>query len=411
VLNYDPGVRTRAAASPRPHSLGLRDLNRLRVIESIYRHPACSRADIARSTGLSRGTVSTVAEELGRADLIREHEPPDDAQRRRGTGRPPTLLSLVPGAAFAIGIDIGHQHVRVTICDLAGEPIADEWTRAQVDDAPAETLDLAHDLVQRALRQAAVTPERLLGAGMGLAAPINEDTGEVKAGGILPGWHGVAPAAEMQERLGVSVQLANDADMGALGEKVFGAGRGVDDMTYIRLSAGVGAGLILSGQPYRGGDGMAGEIGHVCVDPSGPICRCGNRGCLETVASPVAVARLLEDVVDRPMTTDQLLELVASGDRGACRAVADAGEAVGRVVSWVVNVLNPELVVIGGELAAAGDVLLDPIRTGIHRHSLAGAASEVRVTTGVLGDRAEVLGAAALILAQSPLALAERVRN
>ena len=153
--------------------------------------------------------------------------------------------------------------------------------------------------------------------------------------------------------------------MGALGEKVFGAGRGVDDMTYIRLSAGVGAGLILAGQPYRGAYGIAGEIGHVCVDPSGPICRCGNRGCLETVASPVAVARLLEHIVDRPMTPDQLLELVASGDRGARRAVADAGEAVGMVLSWIVNVINPELIVVGGELAAAGDVLLDPIRTGI----------------------------------------------
>lgn len=395
----------------RPHPLGLRDLNRLRVIESIYRHPACSRADIARRTGLSRGTVSTVAEELGRAHLIREHDAPEDTQRPRGTGRPPTLLSLVPGAAFAIGIDIGHQHVRVTICDLAGEPVADEWSRAQVDDAPGETLDLAHDLVRRALRDAAVRPERLLGAGMGLAAPIDEDTGKVKADGILPGWHGIAPADEMRDRLGLSVQLANDADVGALGEKVFGVGRGVDDLTYIRLSAGVGAGLILSGQPYRGGYGMAGEIGHVCVAPSGPICRCGNRGCLETVASPVAVARLLEQSVGRPTTPDQLLDLVASGDRGARRAVADAGEAVGMVVSWIVNVLNPELVVIGGELAAAGDVLLDPIRACIHRHSVADAAASVSVTTGILSDRAEVLGAAALILAQSPLALTERVRS
>lgn len=381
------------------------------MIDSIYRQPACSRAEIARRTGLSRGTVSTVAEELTRAHLIREHDVPDDARRPRGTGRPPTLLSLVPGAAFAIGIDIGHQHVRATVCDLAGEPVADEWSRANVDNAPAETLDLAHDLVRRVLHAAAVPPERLLGAGMGLAAPINEKTGEVKADGILPGWHGIAPAAEMQNRLGVSVELANDADVGALGEKVFGAGRGVDDMTYIRLSAGVGAGLILSGQPYQGAYGIAGEIGHVCVQPSGPICRCGNRGCLETVASPVAVARLLEQSVGRAITADQLLDLVASGDRGARRAVADAGESVGMVVSWIVNVLNPELIVVGGELGAAGDVLLDPIRASIQRHSVSGAADTVRVTAGVLGDRAEVLGAAALILAQSPLALAERVRS
>jgi len=398
-------------APPVPHPLGLRDLNRLRVIESIYRHPGCSRADIARQTGLSRGTVSTVAEELGRAHLIHEHDAPDDPLRPRSTGRPPTLLSLVPGTAFAIGVDIGHRHIRVTVCDLAGEPVAEKWSRVNVDDAPSETLDLAHQLAQQALDEAAVTPGQLLGAGIGLAAPIDQRTGEVKANGILPGWHGVAPASEMQDRLGISVQLANDADMGALGEKVFGAGRAVDDMIYIRLSAGVGAGLILGGQPYRGGYGMAGEIGHVCVQPRGQICRCGNRGCLETVASPVAVTRLLEHVVERPMTPDQLLDLVAAGDRGACRAVADAGEAVGMVVSWIVNVLNPELVVIGGELAAGGDVLLDPIRASIDRHSLPGAAADVQVTAGVLGDRAEVLGAAALILAQSPLALAERVRS
>ena len=398
-------------APPVPHPLGLRDLNRLRVIESIYRHPGCSRADIARRTGLSRGTVSTVAEELGRAHLIHEHDAPDDPLRPRSTGRPPTLLSLVPGTAFAIGVDIGHRHIRVTVCDLAGEPVAEKWSRVNVDDAPSETLDLAHQLAQQALNEAAVTPGQLLGAGIGLAAPIDQRTGEVKANGILPGWHGVAPASEMQDRLGISVQLANDADMGALGEKVFGAGRAVDDMIYIRLSAGVGAGLILGGQPYRGGYGMAGEIGHVCVQPRGQICRCGNRGCLETVASPVAVARLLEHVAERPMTPDQLLDLVATGDRGARRAVADAGEAVGMVVSWIVNVLNPELVVIGGELAAGGDVLLDPIRASIDRHSLPGAAADVQVTAGVLRDRAEVLGAAALILAQSPLALAERVRS
>lgn len=388
----------------------MRDLNRLRVIESIYRHPGCSRTDIARSTGLSRGTVSSVAEELDRAGLIREHEAPDAEQRHRGTGRRPTLLSLVPGAAFAIGIDIGREHVRVIICDLAGEPVAEHWSPARVDEAPTATLDLAHDLVQRALRDAAVTPDRVLGAGVGLAAPIDPGTDEIRADGILPGWRGVVPAAEMRERLGVPVQLANDADAGALGENTFGAGQGINDMIYVRLSAGVGAGLILAGRPYRGARGTAGEIGHVCVRPDGVICPCGNRGCLETVASPVAVARQLEHVLDRP-SADRLPSLLAAGDRRVLRAVADAGEAVGFALSAVVNVLNPELVVVGGELAAAGEVLLEPIRATIHRHSLTGAAGTAKVITGVLGDRAEVLGAAALILARSPAALAERMRT
>ena len=174
---------------------------------------------------------------------------------------------------------------------------------------------------------------------------------------------------------------------------------------------GTGAGLILAGRPYHGALGVAGEIGHVLADPRGPICRCGNRGCLETIASPVAVAALLQRSTGRPISIQTLLELVAAEDRGARRAVAEAGEAIGRVLSVLVNIVNPELVLVGGELAAAGDVLLNPIRAAIERHSVAPAARSVRVATGTLGPRAEVLGAAALILAQAPHMLAQHVKR
>jgi predicted NBD/HSP70 family sugar kinase len=390
-----------------PSSLSLRQMNRLRVIEMLYRQPGSSRTDLARSTGLSRATVSALVEELGDAGVVEEHDA-SDAAGPRPTGRPPVALSLVPGAAFAVGLDFGHQHIRVAVCDLSGEPIVDDWSPAEVDHAPIESMDLAQQLVREALRTAGIERDRLLGVGMGLAAPISKLTGEIAADGILPGWHGIRPAAEMQARLGVPVQLENDANVGALGEKVFGAARGVDDLIYVRVSAGIGAGLILGGRPYRGFGGVAGEIGHVLADPAGAICRCGNRGCLETVASPVAVAALLERSTGTPVTVERLLELVEADDRGARRAVADAGEAIGRALSTLVNTLNPELVVVGGDLAPAGAVLLDPIRAAIDRH---GAAGAVRVTAGTLGDRAEVLGAAGLILAQSPHALAARVEQ
>jgi predicted NBD/HSP70 family sugar kinase len=393
-----------------PTSLSLRQMNRLRVIEMLYRQPGSSRTDLARWTGLSRATVSTLVEELGQAGVVEEHEAPS-AEGPRPTGRPPVLLALVPGAAFAVGLDFGHQHIRVAICDLSGELVAEDWSPAEVDHAPTESLDLAHELVRASLRGAGISSERLLGVGMGLAAPIYRATGEIAADGILPGWHGIRPAAEMQTRLGVPVELENDANVGALGEKVFGAARGVDDLVYVRVSAGIGAGLILGGRPYRGFRGVAGEIGHVLADPTGPICRCGNRGCLETVASPVAVAALLERSSGKPVPVSSLRELIAADDRGARRAVADAGEAIGRALSMLVNVLNPELVVVGGDLAPAGTVLLDPVRAAIERHAVAPAAGAVRVTAGTLGDRAEVLGAAGLILAQSPHALAARVEK
>jgi predicted NBD/HSP70 family sugar kinase len=145
------------------------------------------------------------------------------------------------------------------------------------------------------------------------------------------------------------------------------------------------------------------------VREGGLICRCGNRGCLETVASPIAVAGLIERSRGEPVPVGRLTELVAASDRGAMRAVADAGVAVGEALAMLVNVLNPELIVVGGELAAAGDVLLDPFRAAIERHAVSPAASAVRVMAGDLGLRAEAMGAAALVLGQSPLALAQRV--
>jgi predicted NBD/HSP70 family sugar kinase len=389
-------------------SPSLRRTNRLRVLETLYRRPGTSRAELSRETGLSRPTVATLVEELERAGVVEEHDEPDES-RPRNMGRPPILLSLVPEAGYAVGLDFGHQHIRVALCDLSGEPVVDDWSAAEVDHAPVASLDLAQELVRDALRKADVDPSRLLGVGMGIAAPVNRLTGELEANGILPGWHGIRPAAEMEQRLGVSVLLENDANVGALGEAVFGAARGVDELIYIRLSAGIGAGLIVGGRPYQGSRGFAGEIGHVLADENGLICRCGNRGCLETVASPVAVAALLERSMGRAVSVQQLIELVAEGDRGARRAVADAGKAVGRALSMLVNVLNPELIVVGGDLASAGEVLLEPIREAIELHAVGPASASLRVTAGTLGDRAEVLGAAGLILAQSPLALAQRV--
>jgi predicted NBD/HSP70 family sugar kinase len=402
-------------------ALGLRHMNRLRVLETLYRYPGSSRADLTRHTGLSRPTVSGLVEEMVRAGVVQERSPADCAapvsdpglpegdDGRRASGRPPSRLSLVGGAAFAVGLDFGHQHIRVAVCDLSGHPVVDEWSAAEVDHAPAASLDLAAELVGQALGDADIASERVLGVGMGLAAPVNKLTGRLEADGILPGWHGIDPVTEMESRLGIGVELENDANVGALGEKAFGAAHDVDDFVYIRLSAGIGAGLILGGRPYHGFGGVAGEIGHVLSDPAGPICRCGNRGCLEAIASPVAVAGLLEGSLGQPVSVKRMLELVAAGDRGARRAVSESGEAVGRAAAALVNILNPELVVVGGDLAQTGEVLLQPIAAGIERHSVAPAVASVRVCAGLLGERAEVLGAAALVLSKSPRALVRQL--
>ncbi len=390
-------------------TLAGRQWSRLRLIEALYRQPA-SRTDLARLTGLSRPTISSLVDELAGAGIVQEHEPPETPSRR-SSGRPPQLLSLVRSAAFAIGLDFGHNHVRIAVCDLSGEQMVDDWSTADVDHQPVESLDLANALVRKALTEAEISTDRLLGIGMGIAAPVDSVTGTIESEGILPGWHGIRPAEEMQERLALPVQVENDANLGALGELEFGCARGVQNMVYVRLSAGIGAGLILDGRPYRGATGIAGEIGHVLEAPDGLICRCGNRGCLETVASPLALASLLEQSRHEPVSVAQMLELVAARDRGARRALADACSAIGRAVATLVNLVNPELVVIGGDLAVAGELVLEPIRTAIAAHAVPPATAAVQVACGDLGDRAEVLGAAAVILTQSPRALVNHLEQ
>ncbi|MDA0164125.1 ROK family transcriptional regulator [Solirubrobacter ginsenosidimutans] len=378
-----------------------RQTNRLRVIQALYRHPRSSRSAVAELTGLSRPTVSAFMEELERAGIVEEFEDPTPRQ----SGRPPVLMALVPRAAFAVGVDMGHEHLRVATCDLSGEILSDEYTAIDVDHAPQASMDLAAELVQRTLDEAGVAKEHLIGVAMALAAPVDGETGHVFAEGILPSWGGVEPAAEMSRRLDLPVHIENDANLGALGEHRFGAGKGADQMAYVRLSAGIGLGLVLCGKAFGGNNGIAGELGHVRVSRDGPICRCGNRGCLEMVASPSAVARLLGPDV----SVARLLERATSGERGAIRAVADAGELIGEALATLVTLLNPKLIVVGGDLATTGDVVLDPIRAAIARYGIPPAAEAVRVVPGKLKGRAEVLGAAALVLDQSPEALAQRL--
>jgi predicted NBD/HSP70 family sugar kinase len=386
-----------------PRRLNGRQTNRFKVLRALFDHPRSTRTELAEHTGLSRPTVSAVADALVQAGLVVQHE--DDQPR---TGRPPVLLSLASGAAFAVGLDMGHAHVQVAVSDLSGQILGHRRSPADVDHDPLGSFDLARELVNDALAQAAVSTDRVIGVGMALAAPVERTTGVVFAEGILPNWGGIQPASEMQARLGLPVEVHNDANLGALGEHVFGAGRDVADMLYVRLSAGIGLGLVLGGRPYGGTSGLAGELGHVRVTPNGLICRCGNRGCLETVASSLAVARLLARSRDEPISIERLLELAASGDRGANRAVAEAAQAVGEALAIVVNLFNPELILVGGDLAATRDTLLGPLRTAIEQYAIAPAANSVTVSAGALGDNAEVLGAVALILGESPAILADQ---
>jgi predicted NBD/HSP70 family sugar kinase len=377
----------------------LRRLNRRRVINALRDHGMVSRAEIARRTGLSRSTVSSLVSELQSDGLVVEREEPGAAHGEQG-GRPPILLAFVASAGAALGIDFGHSHVRVAVSDLSSNILAERSAPMDIDHAAHEGLDVALELIGEALDEAGVERSRVIGAGLGLPGPVDQIDGVIGSSAILPGWVGVAAGEEMRRRLDVPVSVDNDANLGALAELTHGAGRGASELVYLKVSSGIGAGLILGGRLHRGTGGVAGELGHILVAPEGAVCRCGNRGCLETAASTGALLEMLRRSHGE-LTVAEMLRLARDGDLGCRRVIADAGRVVGSAVAVVLNLLNPQLLVVGGDLAEAGDLLLDGVRSSVRLAALPAAADAAGVVAGVLGERAQVLGALALAIGEA----------
>ena len=375
----------------------LRERNRRRVLSALRVAGVTSRAELARRTGLSRTTVSSLIADLVREGLVAERVDATSAPGAQG-GRPPVLVSLDRRAGAAVGVDFGKSHVTVAVADLGHTVLAELRQRLPSDHRAEEGLAAATELVETALHEAGVDRNLVLGVGMGLPGPINADTGTVGSTSILPGWVGVTAGRAMSDRLGLPVRVDNDANLGALAEHVWGAGAGVDDMIYIKIATGIGAGLVLGGRLYVGVGGTAGEIGHTIIDEHGPVCRCANRGCLETLASGAACIELLRPTLGPDLTLPRLVELTLEGHPACRRVVADAGRHIGRAAANLVNLLNPRRVIVGGELAACGDVLIEPLQQECTRHAINSAADDVEVTAGPLADRAQVLGALALVL-------------
>jgi predicted NBD/HSP70 family sugar kinase len=366
-----------------------------------------SRAELARRTGLSRSTVSTLVSDLQRRGLVVEQ--PGQFAGEGQPGRPAALLQLDPSAGAAIGVDFDHDRIRAAVSDLSRIVLAEATARFDVDHDAAGALDMAADLVEQLLDEVGISRDRVLGAGMALAGPIDHDRAALHHSTVLPGWADVDAGAELERRLGTTVYVDNDANLGALAEVTLGAGRRARFAAYIQMGSGVGAGIVVNGSPYRGARGTAGEIGHVVVDPQGPLCRCGNRGCLETVASTGALQALVSATRGREPTVQEMIAEALAGDAGCRRAITDAGRVVGGVVAGLVNLFSPEMVVIGGDLGEAGELLLEPLREAVIRDALPEAASGLEIVAGELGERANLLGALALVLMQSEHEVAARV--
>jgi glucokinase len=310
-----------------------------------------------------------------------------------------------------IGIDLGGTKISTALVDRAGRIIAHDYRETLAAGGPQVVIGRMADAARQVMAHAGVGRSQVAAVGIAAPGPLDIAAGVAVAPPNLPGWDRVPLRQEIEDALGITTALEKDANAAALGEHRFGAGRGVAHMIYVTVSTGIGGGLILDGKLYHGAVGMAGEIGHMTLLPNGPRCGCGNRGCLEALASGPAIARQARERVahgvptriadlaggDLERITARLVaEAASQGDAEAQQILAEALNYLGIGMANLVNLFNPQLVVIGGGLANIGEPLFEAVRRAIGRHAYRAQAQAVRVVRAELGDHVGVLGAAAV---------------
>lgn len=378
----------------------VKNLNKHAVVDLIrFTSGGVSRIELSRQLNLTRAAITTIVADLQASGLVREVE------SHYPSGRRPIGLEINPDRGYVVGIDMGATHVTILITDFSARVIRELDEPMEIIAGPAVCLPRVEALVHQILADAGLSIKDVSAIGAGVPGPVVAGVG-VSGPPIMPGWDGYMIRDDLEKRFGVPVSLSNDAELGAVGEWAYGAGRGERHLAYIKVGTGIGAGLLLDGQIYGGANGSAGEIGHITIDPNGPICTCGNRGCLEALAGGRAIAKRAVQEVNSgrrtllaelsPVNQISSRDVIAAARRGdlvSQQIVSEAGVYLGTALASLVNLFNPSMVVVGGGVAQIGDLLLEPVRQTVHQRSLLPASRSVRITTALLGRRSSALGA------------------
>ncbi|NPV70501.1 MAG: ROK family transcriptional regulator [Firmicutes bacterium] len=385
----------------------IKTINRWAVMNLLTKRSPISRADMARHTGLSSTTISATIDELLREGLIGETGIGDSSG-----GRKPVLFEINPHGRYVIVADLGGTKLLTAVVGLDGRPIrrfyslVDAATQDSVLGSLMQGLQTAWDSVGE--------PRKVLGIGIATPGLVDHERGVVAFASNLH-WHNIRLKDLVADRFDVPVYVDNDTNVAAIGEKMRGVDIPCKNLVYVSIGTGIGAGIIIDGKVYRGVSGAAGEIGHITVDPEGPECSCGNRGCLEAVASGPAIAQMARATYNArgghggpagaggggEWTAERVAELATQGDEIAVEAFRKAGTTLGIALSGIVNLLNPELMIIGGGVSQVGDLLLEPLRQEISRRALSMSLRAVPIIQSRLGADSGLMGAWAMVFEET----------
>lgn len=384
----------------------VKSLNRSLVLNAVKNFEPISRRDIAIRLDLSPSSVSNITDRLIKEGFIREIGP----GHSKDPGRKPILLEINPSTWHVIGIDLERvSSVKAGIVNLKGKLLAKSEETIK-NFSPTHVVGKISRLVKILLDRAKVDKGKILGIGIGTPGLLDKKEGKVIYS-VYPGWRNVEIKKLIEEVTELPVVIDTDTNAPALGEYWFGAGKKARNLIYITIGPGVGAGIIIGGKIYQGVDGTAGEFGHTVIDPEGPLCRCGNRGCLETLAAePSLVNRvkrsiesgkkttITESVSKEEITPEVIYKAALEGDSLAREAIAQVGRYLGMGVIGLINLLNPEFIIIGGRIIQAARLLIQSVEDVVSRYALPIPARRVRILPAYLGEDAGVIGAATLVL-------------
>ncbi len=384
----------------------MRQVNKDLVLNVIREERLISRAEIAKRTRLSRSTVSAIVDKLLETGFVREQ----GVGESQG-GRRPILLDFNPRAGFVVGLDIGATHMLAVVADLEATLLVTLEEPFSIEVGSESGLSQAVQIVEKALEQARISRPHVFGVGVAVPGPVDYAAGMVVSPPIMPGWDRVPIRDQLQGALDLPVYLDNDANLGALGEYAYGAGKNVSNLAYIKIGTGIGCGLIVDGRIYHGQRGYAGEIGHLTIDENGPPCRCGSFGCLESMASAEAVVRRAEMAVQagqqtslsqhRRLTLTDIARAAREGDALSQQLFEEAGRHIGVALAGLINLFNPGRVIVGVGAEGASDLLLDPVQRTIEARTMNGAITDVCIVPAQFKRYAIAIGAAALVLEQT----------
>lgn len=383
--------------------INVKNINKHAILDIIrFSLDPVSRAKLAEQLGISRAAVTAIVKDLLHEGIISE-----GTRVNQGSGRPSITLEINPQRGYVAGIDMGVSHLHMVLADLAANVIKESEQPFEISAGPHVCFEQVDILLKDMLREVGLSMDDLTAIGVDVPGPILEEDGTVLAPPIMPGWDRYPIQKNLQARWNKPVTLNNDAEMGALGEWAYGAGREYANVAYIKVGNGIGAGLIMNNRIYRGANGSAGEIGHITVVENGPQCKCGNYGCLEALAGGQAIAEQGNQIIlngtspqlaalasQHPLTAHDVAIAARRGDLAAQRIFRRAGDYIGIGIAGLVNIFNPDIVIVGGGVAQVGDMLLEPIRQTVRRRALTAATQNLHISTALLGRRSSSMGAA-----------------